>query len=392
MEGGVRTFLSLGRLAFGYDEYLSRWMSWDESTRVRKAAGVFGRALKLVFVDSQLAVGTDVFTHEIYGHGGRAREWGLHPNYNFELFPPYSWIFRAGMNSNTTGANTGSVERDLQTIAGGLESGYLAAWWINARMIADGGRIHYGTGLTYMAAKLTDIEVYFGSLEKSGSHDAPVYVNLLQQRFNRWKPEDRDAIASQLRLAYIGNLIDPTLWLVVYHELVTYLYKGERYAKFPLIPIRSWRLFPGTRFNLTPFGAEHYLDVFASAYRGLLSGYVRVGSSGLATYWGLGIKTMQLPVWRGLALGGELDVWDQPEMLFNERYVFARPNRAGVNAGVYFDWKVWRQIGVIGKFSYKTKGYLMGQPLEEGPYGYVGLCFYDDAAGALISPATTVSR
>jgi hypothetical protein len=388
MEGGVRTFLSIGRLAFGYDAYLSRWLDWDESRAAGKAAAILGRTLKLVFIDSQLAVGTDVFIHEIYGHGARAREWGLYPDYVFKLFPPYCWIFHAGMDSHASDVYTGQLERDLQTKAGGLEAGYLAAWWINAQTIANGGTLHYGAGLTYLAGKLTDIEVYLGNLssDAGAKRDAVLYVDALQLRFRRWTAEERASIVRRLRLSYIGNLVDPTLWLVIYHELVTYLYKGERHARLPLIPIRSWRLFPGTRFNLSPFGAEHYVDLFASAYHALFSGYVRVGSSGLATYWGLGVKMLGLPVWRGLALGGELDVWSQPELLLDQPVpgvaMFSsadRPVRGGVSVGVYWNWIVWRRIGVVGKLSYKTKGYMMGQPLEQGLYGYFGLCFYGEA-------------
>ncbi len=390
MEGGVRTFLSAGRLAFGYDAALSRWLAWDESRPAGKAAAIIGRALKLVFIDSQLAVGTDVFIHELYGHGARAREWGLHPDYAFKLLPPYSWIFHARSDSSTSGVWTGQPERDLQTKAGGLEAGYLTAWWINAQTIANGGTLHYGAGLTYLATKLTDVEVYLGDLTSDPSggatRDVLLYVEALQWRFRRWTAAERAQIVQRLRWSYLGNFLDPTLWLVLYHELVTYLYRGERHARLPLIPIRSWRLFPGARFNLSPFGAEHYLELFASGRGALFNGYARFGSSGLATYWGLGLKMLRLPVWRGLAVGAELDLWRQPKLLLDAPepglgtlgLTSPEAASAGVNVGVSLDWRIWRRIGVVGKLSYKTEGYLMGQPLARGLHGYFGLCLYTE--------------
>ncbi len=391
MEGGVRTCLSLGRLAFGYDAHLSRWLAWDESRPAGKAGAILGRLLKLVFIDSQLAVGTDVFLHELYGHGARAREWGLSPDYHFKLFPPYSWMFHARMSSYTEGAETGQSERDLPIWAGGLEAGYLAAWWISAQTVAGGGSLHYGAGLTYLAGKLTDLEVFLGDLSPDPSaakRDAVRYVEGLQSRFRRWTAEERASVVSRVRRSYLGNLVDPMLWLVVYHELVTYLWKGKRHAKLPLIPIRSWRLFPGTRFNLTPFGAEHYVDLFAGVRGALLSGYVRVGSSGLARYWGLGVKVLRVPVWRGLAAGGDLDLWDQPELLLDPPTPgvgliggSVRSNRLGINVGLYLDWRVWRRLGLVGRLAYTTSGYLMGQPLERGLHGYFGLCLYGPSEG-----------
>jgi len=73
-----------------------------------------------------------------------------------------------------------------------------------------------------------------------------------------------------------------------------------------------------------------------------------------------------------LALGGELDVWSQPETLLDERSVYERPQIRGVNAGLTGDLRLVGGLGIMARLAYKTRGYLAGQPIDEGLYGYVG--------------------
>jgi hypothetical protein len=68
----------------------------------------------------------------------------------------------------------------------------------------------------------------------------------------------------------------------------------------------------------------------------LLDFYARVGSSGLADYYGVGARALGVPAGERVTLGGELDVWRQPEILLGERGVHERPYRVGMNAGVLF--------------------------------------------------------
>ncbi len=64
--------------------------------------------------------------------------------------------------------------------------------------------------------------------------------------------------------------------------------------------------------------------------------------------------------------------------------MFDRDNRLGANAGIHVNWKLYGQLGVVGKLAYKSKGYAMGLPLGRALHGYVGLSIAPDAEGALI--------
>lgn len=73
-----------------------------------------------------------------------------------------------------------------------------------------------------------------------------------------------------------------------------------------------------------------------------------------------------------VSLGAEVDVWNEPELFLSRQNVYDPPELPGVNAALYATAKVCGALGVTAKLAYKTAGYLMGQPLDAGPYGYVG--------------------
>jgi hypothetical protein len=245
--------------------------------------------------------------------------------------------------------------------------------------------------LQYFGAKLTYVwalqHVQFPERASGPGGDADQYVSELQLRFNRWRPADRHDIAQRLRYGYLYNFVDATFWQSAYHLAITYLYEGKRDAKLLTIPLwGETTLYPTTRFNLTPFGAEHYLDLFLHGRGWTVDVYGRVGSSGLAPYYGGGARALGLRPGLGLSLGAELDVWSQPEMLFEERNVFDRPNALGFSAGIDVDWHLYGPLATTAKLAGKTRGHLMGQPLDSGVYGYAGITVAPGPQGALFGP------
>lgn len=386
VEPTVRTFDSVGRLVFRYEDALpfdgvdtSRWTS-------RLLLGL-GRVAKLLLVDEPLAELETVVVHEAGGHGARGRELGFEPTFQFYLPGIYRLVLspddKEKIGAFTAFGTSTLIEepRDIVGTLGGLEANYLHAWWINARIARSAGWVHHGDLLVYGASKLPYSDSFFspavqkqdGSL--SSSNDVASYVTGLQERSNGWRPEDRRRIARRLGVAYLWNLADPTL-LYAFWGTVRSLYKGERFTQMPLPTIgRDTTLLISPRFNLTPFGAEHILDVFlASQRRGrMLDFYARVGSSGIESYYGAGVKLFGVhDAVDRLTFGGELDLWRQPEIILHARGLYDAPQRLGLNAGVYLETRVTSVLAITGKLAAKTPGYLMGQPLDGGLYGYAG--------------------
>ncbi len=375
MEPGVRTLDSLTPLLFAYDAVLTERLGFDESTPARKAAGIVGRLAKAALVDVPLVELQDTLAHEVFGHGARAREFGQSPVYAFQL--PLTYRFLSGptdYSGITYFVRTGLLDSDVPITAAGLEANYFEAYWTEARALRNGGQLHYSELLRYVNEKASYLPRWLAGFPpgSGGQSDPDEYVDELQRRFNRYTPESRAETARALTRAYAWNAVDPTLWLSVYHLVFTYGYRGERVATLPRFGSGETWLYPGTRFNLSPFGAEHYLDLFAGRGTALVSAYLRVGSSFLASYVGAGARAAGLDVGHGLTLGGEVDVWRQPELLYEYRNAFDGRTLVGGGAAVHFEWRAWKRLGLVAKLAAKTRGYLMGQPLAAGPYGYLG--------------------
>lgn len=73
--------------------------------------------------------------------------------------------------------------------------------------------------------------------------------------------------------------------------------------------------------------------------------------------------------------GAELDVWSQPATLLDVRNAYVRPQVFGASGGVTGSVDIAAGFGVLAKLAYKSAGYLQGQPLDEGVYGWAGLTY-----------------
>jgi hypothetical protein len=343
------------------------------------------------FVDVTVTQMERLLIHEVFGHGARSQPWGTSPSYSFHTPFPWGLIVQ---DHSTHGAHTDDAddpfrqrERTLPMLAGGIEAENYSAYRIGLDAVRLDGRFPHSRQLFYLTVKST----YIFSLaapshaDAATGDDVATYTAALSERFNRWRPSDRESVADHIRYAYIGNFVDPTLWLALYGYVVEYLVRGNTEWRLPMLHAGPVSLYAATRFVLSPFGAEHYLDLFARWRGRTFTVYGRAVSSGLAMAWGAGLKALDLMRIGGLGMGVEIDAWQQPEMLFDPSYVnvFERPSRGGVSLALDLDWKIAWRLGVTGKLGWKTDGWLMGQPLAEGPYGWVGLAVYADADGAL---------
>jgi hypothetical protein len=166
MEGGVRTFGSIGRLLYRYEDALPRVVHVDERKVTGKIVGVLGRSLKWFFLDDPLADVETTAIHEVFGHGARAREFGQKPGVKFALPGVYCSLLTPSDKTCTSFAegattSTGLRERDLAVTLGGIESNYVTAWWINAQIMQTDGWVHHGDLLVYWASKNSYRESFF---------------------------------------------------------------------------------------------------------------------------------------------------------------------------------------------------------------------------------------
>jgi hypothetical protein len=381
MEAGVLTSASALRVLLGYPAALPA-LELDESEPADHAIGIAGRTAAFLFIDFPLAFYADLVNLSVFGSGARERELGQSATFQFGLVPPYSWIFGwSGFYSEeqVSGPIVTTGDRLLSVDAAPFEAGYFSAATVNRRLAQSGGRLEYADVLLYLGGKLAYYDQFLSLTSPASSPMTgpllQIYVADLNERFNLFRLSDEGVVAGRLQRAWFAGFIDPTFWLSFYHLFVGRLWNGERVYQVPMIEVGDLSIYPATRFNLSPFGAEHYLDVFVHAPGVTFAPYARFSSSGLATDVGgglaiLGWTILSVPE---VQLGADLDLWAQPEILLAERNVFSRPTLLGGSIAGRLDMTIAGGVGVIAKLAYKTRGYLMAQPVEAGTYGFAGI-------------------
>jgi hypothetical protein len=390
MEAGVLTGRSLTRVAFEYERALPPWVTTSSDEGLPPTwLGLLARVAKTTFLDVPIATSASAAIHEVFGHGARGREFDRDPSYSFALPEPYGYFFGLGGHHATTNfgkSGDNDRDKDLAETAGGTEANFLTAHVVDVDMVRRDGLVHHSDLILYFSKLVYLPSIYDSRLLTRGALDAgddiDSYVTLLQDRFNRFRPSDRTAIVNRLRTAYVWNLADPTLVWAAYATAVDVLWRGKREARAPLPHVGDMTFYMTPRFDLSPFGAEHYLDVMLAKKSAVLDVYGRVGSSGLASYTGAGVRALHVPLsmlgartsWtERVNVGAELDAWDQPQMMVGVRNAYARPNVFGANGGVTADARVVSGLGITARIAYKTSGFLTGAPLEEGVHGWAGI-------------------
>jgi hypothetical protein len=383
MDTGILTLRSLSLFAFEYERALPS-ASLPEHPRATSLLNAGGRLLEDVFIAGPLVQVESETIHEVFGHGARGRELSLSPTYQFSLPEPYRAIFSPDDHAEHSaftqfqGSTQRQQDRDLATTFSGIESNLRTSHFINGEMVRHDGLVHHGDLLAYMAKLVYGSSLYDTRIKSrtgfEGGNDMASYVTLLQDRFNLYRPEDRGRVVKRLQIAYVWNYADPMLAFALYGA-VRRVVTGERFVEAPLPHVQGVALYAAPRFNLSPFGAEHYVDVFAAKDSALLSVYGRVGSSGLASYTGGGVHLEHVRLSRRVHGGAELDVWSQPATLLDVRNAYVRPQVFGASGGVTGSVDIAAGFGVLAKLAYKSAGYLQGQPLDEGVYGWAGLTY-----------------
>lgn len=384
MEAGARSIASLETLVFFYDDVLRSRVAFDDSTRLARGVAIGARTLKLALLDAPLVLFFTALQHEVFGHGARARELGFWPSFWFQLPPPYSLLSPTQQHGAfTEGRFWNSIDAELAFTAGGIEANVLDGY-LTAMRGLRAGRMHYAAELHYLAShaayftRILDPRV-IGSDAANGS-DPDVYVLDLMTRFNQSGSKAMVTNSQRLRRAWLTQFADPLMWISLVHLVIGHIGQGSRWLDIPRVKLGPLAVLPMTRFNLSPFGGEHYVDLTFAHHDFLLETHVRFVSSGLATALGFGARIFSWKLKPWLELGGSFDVWTQPRLVTGDggRNFFDRPQQAGLSVVVEGTWRPLHAVGIVAQAGGKSNGAVMGQPFDAGFFGLVGLALYVD--------------
>lgn len=323
--------------------------------------------------------------HEVGGHGGRAREFGLGPSYGFGFdFSGYTSTDRAPRNN----------EELLLLAAGGVEADQVLARRVFLDMLREEGTDAAKIPLAFMA-KL-DLSLYVSTVphprpgddegdfsdEASSGNDMALYlVGRQAQRHGvpaapvwdgTYVVDFEDPLLEDnwddARITAIWNVLDPTLVAGLFAYFRDHVLRGESRVRAPMLHVGNVGLTLGTRGALGPQSVSRFLDLHAATRQGVFTVYLRDLDSSIDRAYGFGAGVHGLSIGRQgqrADLGLSADIWSEPEAHEHLSKGNGWNATAEVNALLGARW------GLSAKAGVKSDGFFPGLPQEDG--AYVGL-------------------
>lgn len=264
--------------------------------------------------------------HEVGGHGGRGREFSLHPSYGFGVdFSGYTTVDTPPQTN----------EQGSLIAAGGAEADGIIAHRILREMLTAEGTDGAKVPLALMA-KL-DLTVYVASTEQPGDdfldqyHEGnDVAYYLVSRQSARQAGDSRqvwdgvfpvdlgdrllDRTYDHARATALWNALDPSLVAAGIAYFRQRVLGGETSVRMPALKVgEDISLMIGTRGALGPREVTRFLDLYAACRYGVLSVYARDLDSSTDRTYGFGAHLSGVRLGSVVTVGVKLDSWENPD-------------------------------------------------------------------------------
>jgi hypothetical protein len=326
-----------------------------------------------------------IVNHEVNGHGGRGREFGLEPHYGFDLLR---------MSAYTGTTRVPKSRDEIIAICGaGTEADSVLAHELLVDLVRPDGAEASMLPLALLA-KL-DLTLYVaitvrpdaanGTDFREQYQDGNDIANYLVGRQGQRRGLDLNDLWNQVadvdfgdpllrknanaaRVAALWNVLDPVLIAAVVEYAREHLGKGAVRIRAPMLDFGGTvGLSAGTRAFLAPSYVTRYLDVYARVPFGVGFVYLRDLDSSVARTWGWGgAFTLAPPGWR-LSAGVTVDRWDEPA---SAEHGDGLP---GWNVAGEVRIPTGSRLGLVVNVGRKTAGFVPGRPVNEGTYAGIGV-------------------
>lgn len=306
-----------------------------------------------------------LWQHEFFGHGARAREFGLETSW-----PEYhSWPLPYGAGLAAISHNDANNElQELLIILGGVEGASVLADDINMNSWRHKKIYAKSSFMQILASQNITGYLWIFSPETMDEnlrdgHDMVSYVKAVNKMYGTEKLN-----LSYLNWSVAANLLDPYFYLSFY-SMYKYVIDGSPNNSFPYFSFgQGVSYLPGVRYILSPFGPEYHLNNYLTIFDRNLLAYIRYGSLSDTKFYGLGAKG-DVYRYKDLNVGAELHLWRQPQML-SESFGDAQ---FGIYCAMLMDYQPVDFLSLNGQVGYKTPGYVLGERIDSGFIWRAGL-------------------
>jgi hypothetical protein len=384
-ETGAEDIITLFDLTCRLEDRVLKPRPFEEQGFVLRTGGIVYRLGKLLFLDGIPSHYADVFQHEYFGHGYRARELGYRDlRYHFELPPPFgdgsaytSWRYPDTLPP--------SMDADIAIAAGGVEAEGILARRLRLSWLRSGTMDYHGA-LLYLSG-VVSIRSYTGLTSDTTtdlSNDMAAYVTYLNFKEGYSTRSEFPLTVRHIDARSVMYLYDPFVWYSFWTILKTYAWSGDVAFNFPGIPVGwGWHYLPGTGYDLTPFGGEYLFDNLLWRGGRAVSLTLRLGESTFHRFWGFDAEADNLATFRGCALDAAFHLWEQPPLHLSPTYYNGLVPAAGsprlgfggsvdIRSAPLSDAFPLRLAAGLG---YKGDGFVPGERLDAGFEWRAGVAF-----------------
>jgi hypothetical protein len=325
----------------------------------------FARFGKLA-AEGMLAYWGTIFQHERFGHGARAREFGL-KIIKYKVKPDNGFV----QYSTQDYAKLSPAQKSL-FVTGGIEGNYILSehikynWLVTDSMDVRASNLYF---ISYL-----DQSNYIFNTVKSGTISAGNDIAAYVKEVNTWH-QKKDAVSlHRLRHYAILDLFDPFVYYSVY-GMFNYVANGEQQYEYPMFNIGEYRYLPALRSVLSPWGPEWMLNNYIKGPSGQLMYIgIRNGSTAGKSSRTLTVKASDLFSWQAVYFDVRADVWHQPSI--SALNAANAKNKLGMAMFSTANYMIKTNIKLLGQVGYKMGGFLPGEPLKAGLVLRAGLGLY----------------
>lgn len=328
--------------------------------------GFLARLTKFLFLDAPIADYTLLLQHEVFGHGAHLRELGQSPSYDLPLPFPYG---EGGGSTSYYGSLISS--RDILGVdTGGVDSTEILANELVKKGVAK-GTLSFQEALLYFGGHHDQTGYILSDNGKgtlSSGHDIRSYHADLTQYLGK------EVVSyDQLRdYAYL-NYADSMSWVSLY-TMWNYLFYAEREQEIPMFSLGGVEFLPGYRLALTPYGIEHGINSYLRLQESTGFAYFRFGDNGNRHSYALGFDMNRLWENDEFSYGIKADLWKQP--VVGQFEGLHSKDKIGGALVLRSTYKFMEDYGLFAELGAKTKGYLLGEPLDKDLKLAVGVALF----------------